>query len=302
MKEKIETRHTERRYKTTDPKILQNKFTANRVLKTWTDDFVDESTGDVVPIERNEVILDRGVLITPDKLSELQFHIQCGDVKEIEVSNQRRMAYPTERRYLRPYIATAETDEKMLKLLFWAQSIEQAIPLIKDYIELNYSGPFVILGVKEFDTSIILLDTFKKLNPESDGERQIEDGENELNDDNKKFYQIEFNAVDVDGASSVYTAVVQTYNVDRAMMLINDWLNKNERRRHEEAKAKGNEYNIRELSTTIEKAKPIPVGEYIPREFSQVYVDYTYEALQSAVDNLFKTLDDNNITMTVSKG
>ena len=32
---------------------------AARVLKSWVEDFVDEDTGEVVSIERNEVIIDR---------------------------------------------------------------------------------------------------------------------------------------------------------------------------------------------------------------------------------------------------
>ena len=36
---------------------------AARVLKTWIEDFVDEDTGEVVSIERNEVILDRDTII-----------------------------------------------------------------------------------------------------------------------------------------------------------------------------------------------------------------------------------------------
>src|SRR5512133_971626 len=36
---------------------------AARVLKTWVEDFVDEDTGEVVSIERNEVILDRETVI-----------------------------------------------------------------------------------------------------------------------------------------------------------------------------------------------------------------------------------------------
>ncbi len=35
----------------------------HRVLKTWVEDFVDEDTGEVVSIERNEVILDRETVI-----------------------------------------------------------------------------------------------------------------------------------------------------------------------------------------------------------------------------------------------
>jgi DNA-directed RNA polymerase subunit beta len=36
---------------------------AARVLKTWVEDFVDEDTGEVVSIERNEVIIDRETVI-----------------------------------------------------------------------------------------------------------------------------------------------------------------------------------------------------------------------------------------------
>ena len=39
---------------------------AARVLKTWTEDFVDEDTGEVVSIDRNEVMLERDHLITED--------------------------------------------------------------------------------------------------------------------------------------------------------------------------------------------------------------------------------------------
>jgi DNA-directed RNA polymerase subunit beta len=36
---------------------------AARVLKTWVEDFVDEDTGEVVSIERNEVIFDRETVL-----------------------------------------------------------------------------------------------------------------------------------------------------------------------------------------------------------------------------------------------
>lgn len=41
---------------------------AARVLKTWMEDFVDEDTGEVVSIERNEVLLERDTLITEDNI------------------------------------------------------------------------------------------------------------------------------------------------------------------------------------------------------------------------------------------
>ena len=44
---------------------------AARVLKTWVEDFVDEETGEVVSIERTEVILERETEITVDNVEEI---------------------------------------------------------------------------------------------------------------------------------------------------------------------------------------------------------------------------------------
>jgi DNA-directed RNA polymerase subunit beta len=44
---------------------------AARVLKSWNEDFVDEDTGEVVSIERNEVIMDRETELTEDNIAEI---------------------------------------------------------------------------------------------------------------------------------------------------------------------------------------------------------------------------------------
>ena len=44
---------------------------AARVLRSWTEDFVDEDTGEVVTIERNEVILERDVILDEDNIEEV---------------------------------------------------------------------------------------------------------------------------------------------------------------------------------------------------------------------------------------
>ena len=41
---------------------LGKKFAA-RVLRTWVEDFVDEDTGEVVSIERNEVVMERDTIL-----------------------------------------------------------------------------------------------------------------------------------------------------------------------------------------------------------------------------------------------
>jgi DNA-directed RNA polymerase subunit beta len=51
-------------------KYIGRKLAA-RVLNTWHEDFVDEDTGEVVSIERNEIILDRDTVIDKDNVEEI---------------------------------------------------------------------------------------------------------------------------------------------------------------------------------------------------------------------------------------
>ena len=56
--------------KTTLKKYIGRKLAA-RVLKTWVEDFVDEDTGEVVSIERNEVIIDRETILEQEHIDEI---------------------------------------------------------------------------------------------------------------------------------------------------------------------------------------------------------------------------------------
>jgi len=51
-------------------KVLGRKLAA-RVLKTWHEDFVDEDTGEVVSIERNEIIFDRDTVLEKEHIEEI---------------------------------------------------------------------------------------------------------------------------------------------------------------------------------------------------------------------------------------
>jgi DNA-directed RNA polymerase subunit beta len=51
-------------------KYLGRKLAA-RVLNTWHEDFVDEDTGEVVSIERNEIVLDRDTILDKDNIEEI---------------------------------------------------------------------------------------------------------------------------------------------------------------------------------------------------------------------------------------
>ena len=60
--------------KTSLKKVIGRKLAA-RVLKSWNEDFVDEDTGEVVSIERNEVMMERETEITEDNVAEI---LECG--------------------------------------------------------------------------------------------------------------------------------------------------------------------------------------------------------------------------------
>ncbi|MFT5736100.1 MAG: DNA-directed RNA polymerase subunit beta [Maribacter sp.] len=59
-------------------KVLGRKLAA-RVLNTWHEDFVDEDTGEVVSIERNEIVLDRDTILSKEHITD----IMDADVKTV---------------------------------------------------------------------------------------------------------------------------------------------------------------------------------------------------------------------------
>ncbi len=61
---------------------------AARVLRTWVEDFVDEDTGEVVSIERNEVILERDTELDESNIDE----ILDSEIKTIVLQKEERSA------------------------------------------------------------------------------------------------------------------------------------------------------------------------------------------------------------------
>nr|DAM03146.1 MAG TPA: hypothetical protein [Caudoviricetes sp.] len=271
----IETKFNEVRKVTSEPKEMLNQFIAKRVLKTWKEDFVDEDTDEVTTIERNEVLFERSIFIDQDVLAQIKFYMSAGDIKEIEVSNQKRAAFHIESTYMHPYTAQADIAGKNKKFLFYSNTFDNALALLKDYIELNYREGFMITGIKEFNSCIILTDTLKKFRSDLPFEEwdsvDPDDEDDEESPENKKFYKIECKIQYEEDLSLTQLFVVHTFNVDRAMFLINKFLKDQEETKKQEAIEHGREYHSAEYHTMIETASPLNAGCFIPKEFSQAY-------------------------------
>ena len=301
-KEKIPTRKEEVRYTTSDPKRMLNKYLVNNLFRTWKEDFVDKETQQVVSIQRNEIILERGTLLDKEKIAQIQFYMQEGSIEEVEVSNQKRMGYECENTQLRLYKAKVSTVEKNHTFILYASSITNAIEVLRDYLEQHLGGAFSISDVNLYDkVRAVIVDnlaTRKKSNPELDkqfilGEISVEDylearvpdDEAEEEDTSKRIFYNMAVRVHYGAAASedgkriaceeefIEDFIVHSYTATRANMLIEKYCNDIEKKRDDQWDEKHPESPAlrRPITTFIEESKIFPVGCFIPLEFSEAH-------------------------------
>lgn len=139
--------------KTKDPKEMVGKYLVKNVTRSWTENFVDEDTGEVVPVERHELLFQA----TPGPLSawnvgQIQFFLESyDDVDAVEVSDER-----LPRVDLRGYSGTVPM---LLKLHYLgedavygvrAESLEDAIAICTNYGALycNLEGTVYMVSMK----------------------------------------------------------------------------------------------------------------------------------------------------------
>jgi DNA-directed RNA polymerase subunit beta len=82
-----------------DKKTLEKnigKRLAARVLKSWVEDFVDEDTGEVVSIERNEIILERDIVLDEKNIDTIiEMEIKTVFLQKEEVGGDFNIIYNT---------------------------------------------------------------------------------------------------------------------------------------------------------------------------------------------------------------
>lgn len=295
----IENRKSEIRFSTSDPKRMLGKFTVRRVFRTWEEDFFNKESGEAESIERSELILDKGIYIDQDVLSEIKFWLDEGSLKEVEVSNQKRMATEERNTSLYPYRASAKIRGKKHTFLLYATSVGNALEILRDFIELEYIGGFTIGEVKEMDFCIILVDKLKTikqrnieldvayLNDEISMEEYLEskskgevtdksDAEAEEDDLKLRFYQINAKIIMRDEYDDTEEMtgnfIVQTFSAVRANLIINKYLRDQQEARYQESLSNPDrKYVKREITAFNEESKIITIGSFIPRVFSEAY-------------------------------
>lgn len=292
----VETRLSEVRLTTSNPKEMINRYLSKRVMRTWKEDFLDKDTCEKHTIERSEVLFEKGTYIDTDILTQITFWINEGAITEVEVSSQKRMSFEYSNTVLHPYRCAVRIDDKKRTFLLYAMSISNAIEVVKDYVELNSNGGFWIIELKELDNFVVIVDHLMKQAMQSDSDTtatigdsadvedylnqvsiEMEETEEDSDKTKLKFYQINSRLVYSDESGDDehnQTFVVQTYNCTRANLLIEKWLRDRQEERYLESLKKPEmKFERKEIHSFVEESKIIPFGEFIPTEFSLAYQD-----------------------------
>lgn len=271
--ENTQTRKDEVRFRTSDIRRIVGKFLASNVLKTWNEDFIDESTGEVVTIERNEILFERGSYIDDDLAQQINFSIQAEEIKDVEVSNQRRLAAPNQRTGLYPFKVSARIGKKRRTFILQAQDAAKAIEVATDYIELNFRNSFDITDIKLMDNVVILNDRLRKSVEAKEGanEEGAEPDNGEETRDDTKYYKVEAEVAistenEEEPEKKPYDFIVRTKDVDTAKVVITAWINAKIKERTERD---GDERKVIDLS--ILSASPFACNAIVDKAFCLAY-------------------------------
>lgn len=132
-------------------------YMAEPAIRKWMEDFVDEDTGDVVSIERNEIISPVGDHITPITIAMLQ----ANGVSEVVVSNKKITG--RQQKYMSLWqLDAVSLDPIKGKDRTDSYIIPQGSPLecevfFREWGMVNISGPFTIKKVVPLDYSAVYM-------------------------------------------------------------------------------------------------------------------------------------------------
>ena len=261
-KENLKTRFNEVRLRTSNPEQMPGRYLAENARREWVEDFIDEDNGEVVSVNRMEIVEERGTKITQDVLQRLRFFAEAGELKEVLVSNQLRPGYRQDFTYATPYTVTFAPDGGgSVKLLVRAISLPMAIQVAEDYAEYFINGGFSIKSAKREDNFYIIEKSLQAMNKE-EGKKAEEERAN-------VYYKIDaiVSAQDESGASLIenahHTFITLSPDADVARQVIMRELAKQLKKEHGNAS----------VSITLSEAKIFNASDIVPAHFTKEYLE-----------------------------
>lgn len=259
-------------FMTDNPAEMIGYYLAEPLQKTWQEDFADSETGELITINRCEVFMRRGVYITPEQAQTISFYYQSGELdKPVKMSNQRRQAEEYNTSALKPYKVSATINNKRHKFILEAQTVELAMEVARDWIELNYNGTFTITGANALQNVILLNRDMERFNDNGEAEEII--GTGEADGETTRHYMAEAEVIvsyfgEDETDEHKFTFIVKTLDVDTAKAAATAWMTAKVRKNNNET-ADGRE--ISSVKTSLTAAKPFSCAALINRAFCEAY-------------------------------
>ena len=128
---------------------MLHKYLAESAVKTWTENFVDQDTGEKVPVERHEVIFDRGTYIDESLLPKIMFSIQSEELKTVKVCENKPLAKRHNMQVRRYIVKLSDGLHNSNIYTTRAKTPEDAAQMVCDYYTIyglpNLSGNFSVI-------------------------------------------------------------------------------------------------------------------------------------------------------------
>ena len=270
---KVQTKLNENIIVTTDPEQMIGKYLVENLYRKWPEKFLDKDTGEVIEIERTEIVLQRGTYLEEDQMAVINFHLQIGDLSEIKVSDQKRLGKFRSGWGVQPWCVTVQLLKKH-KFLLLAQNIFQALAIVEDYVELRYDHVFSITSAKEFKNHIFIFDDETvKLVEDANG---VEKPEDEVEEEKKavySFYSVETTVIYNEDRQDDYRFLIYAKDVDDAKTQIEKYVREQLKKEAKEKELTALEVAMLQddLQVNITSATKVKCSAVIGKEYTEAY-------------------------------
>ena len=245
---------------------MVGKFFAEDVRRRWTDDVLDDATGEVVSVERSELEFCAGACIEQTDVPRLRFLLQAGEILDVGVRTQNIpcRAYSFKRRSL--WEVTMDVLREKSKFLVLARWMEEAITIASDF-----ASAYQLIG-NGYDVEKCQCVKFVLLDDEGGGDEDGEDDEEDEEEHDFDWYRVTVltkwtDSFDGKEKKERRDYVLRAHDVGEAKKNV---LLFKMREDHKWLDDPGRSY-MEDIRHTVIKAKPYEVTAVVPAEYSYYY-------------------------------